>query len=1025
MIKKIFHCGDQHCFFSKKFESHEYVFNEFYKDIEREKPDLIVCTGDLIDSKLKLSPDQFTLARNFLLNLATYCPVLIILGNHDLNLKNKESLDSISPIVYSLNNETKYPIHFFKHSGLYELYNIKWAIWSCLDDQSTPKIIREDSDYVIGLYHGAVKGCISDNGFILTEGIDIEEFKDCDRVMMSDIHKIQAFRSGEIQYSGSILQTKVSEPAKGTYVMWTWDGSNYNATVHTLNNIYSTIVEDFTNIDSIVPTSDSQHIIIKYDSNLFNKTEANLLRKEIQSKFSNKIELKASIKKKIKASDKEDIKEIKKLDLQNAMQTYLKKLSLTSDDIKKVMDMDNFYTSNLDLSKDFELGDFSLCWMEMSNFLSFAPYEQLVDFNKEGIIGIGGKNRVGKSSIIKAFMFCLFNSSPDNNASLKKLINKHNRSTEAYVKVIISKNGKYYRVSRWIIPTKTAVKTVLNFEEVDEFNNQIKDLTGEKRQETEKELQKYFGIESAFEILSLYSAQKRQQELIDCKNAERLKLVNRFIGLHNYEYKLEAVNEDLKAEKITYQLVMKDFNQSSNLTDMESNLDKLTAKEIELKDELFGLQDSERIYEFKNRHLISNYELNKKIASKVVANPEVAETEIKNLQNEILEKEAEKAIKIFELDKLSGEKKELENLFFLLYESEIIKYKINWREFKPQQDELAVMKSDIIKLEKQLLSEVCSTCSKPFNEEDKTNLKKVIEELKHSTWVLEVSLAQIDDKNKKIDELQDEHSSFKIKIETFATEIKKIELDIKNKNIQIENLQLKSKDWDEVQVAKINLEVLDKEYQKHIKGKVETTKIIEMLQNDLGSTKTTIKLLQKEISQYKTQYEKLEVSEEKMRVLKLYKEIVNKDGLPLFILKSKIDDINEQVNLVVSQVFDFEVEFSVDEESGELNVEFFYENDEEKNDVGFASGSETFIINLCIKVGLSQVSELPKLTSLLIDEGYGTLDKDTIDKIPALFTVLPEYYKNIITVSHIDELKDLYQYEINLKKNGRYTEVTN
>jgi exonuclease SbcC len=248
---------------------------------------------------------------------------------------------------------------------------------------------------------------------------------------------------------------------------------------------------------------------------------------------------------------------------------------------------------------------------------------------------------------------------------------------------------------------------------------------------------------------------------------------------------------------------------------------------------------------------------------------------------------------------------------------------------------------------------------------------------------------------------------------------------IKTAETKIENLELKTKDWDEVQSAKERLSGLEREYLKFTSHKKDSDKTLEMLQNDLGAIRTTIKLLQRDITQYKTQYTKLQESEEKMRLLKLYKDIVNKDGLPLYILKSKIDEINEQVNLVVSQVFEFEVEFSVDEESGELNVDFFYENDTEKNDVGFASGSETFIINLCIKVGLSQVSELPKLTSLLIDEGYGTLDKDTIDKIPALFAVLPEYYKNVITISHIDELKDLYNYEIKLQKNGKHTEVTN
>jgi predicted phosphodiesterase len=211
--KKIFHIGDVHVFFSKKFEAHDYVFQEFYKEIENEKPELIVAVGDLLDSKTKLSPEQFLLARTFLLNIASYCPVIIILGNHDLNLQNKDRLDSISPIVQSLENQTKNPIHYLKHSGIYDLYDIKWAVWSCLDDQQAPEISRTDSDYIVGLYHGSVKGCVGDNGFVLSEGIDVDEFKDCNIVMMADIHAQSGFRpeTVEIEIEEEELQKYLDE----------------------------------------------------------------------------------------------------------------------------------------------------------------------------------------------------------------------------------------------------------------------------------------------------------------------------------------------------------------------------------------------------------------------------------------------------------------------------------------------------------------------------------------------------------------------------------------------------------------------------------------------------------------------------------------------------------------------------------------------------------------------------------------------------------------------------------------------
>lgn len=1019
---KIIHIGDIHIFFSKKFEAHEFVFNEFYKKLEIEKPELIVIAGDLIDSKTKLSPEQFNIGRNFLLNCASYCPLLIILGNHDLNLNNKERLDSISPIVYSLNNETTFPIHFFKNSGVYDLYNIKWAVWSCLDDQLKPEINREADDYIIGLYHGAVKGCVSDNGFILTEGIDIKEFDEVDICMMADIHKRQTFRSGDIVYSGSILQTKISEPAHGSYVVWTLKNDKYVYEFKDLDNIYSTITTDLNDLDKVVTENENQLIIIKYDSSIISKTESIRLRKELQAKYKNKIEFKPSIKKKVKLIETvEENKIKKKVDLQVAMNDYLATLKITPEEKKLIIELDLEYESNLDLSKDFEQGDFTIRLIELTNFLSFE--KAIIDFDKDGVIGISGKNRIGKSSVIKGIIFALYNSSPDNNSSLKKLINKHNSKEEANVTLYLSKSGKNYKISRTLTPKKKeGVTTLLEFDEVDDFFNEVKSLTGEKRQDTEKEIQKYFGIESAFEILSLYSAQTKQQELIDCKNTERLKLINRFIGLQTYEAKLEAVNEDYKNEKIKYQIILKDFNQSKDLSVMDKELMCSLLKEDEINIDILDLKESEKISDFKNRHLVSNYELNKKISSKIVIDPVDSLLEIEVIKKKIENKKEEKR-KSIELIKISNEKKDKITLnFFGQYNGEINKYKIDWKSMKAEEGELAVMKSDIKKLESQLIERVCQTCEKPFTTDDVYNVQRKIEELKNDIAELEITVFLFDEKNKKINHLQNLYSDYKDELDTYSNDLKKIDLEINSFDTNIENLNLKSIDWEEVKAAKLKLIDLEKEYLNLLLIKKDNEKTLNMLQNDLGSIRTTIKLLRKEIDIYNTHFNNLTIVESKMNVLKLYKEVVNKDGLPLYILKTKIFEINEQINLIVSQVFDFEVEFSVTE--GDLNIDFFYENDEIKNDVGFASGSETFIINLCIKVGLSQISELPKLTSLLIDEGYGTLDAETIAKIPALFSVLPEYYKNIITISHIEELKELYQHQIKLEKIGKYTEVT-
>ena len=207
------------------------------------------------------------------------------------------------------------------------------------------------------------------------------------------------------------------------------------------------------------------------------------------------------------------------------------------------------------------------------------------------------------------------------------------------------------------------------------------------------------------------------------------------------------------------------------------------------------------------------------------------------------------------------------------------------------------------------------------------------------------------------------------------------------------------------------------------KLKIEYSKTISEAQIQIGSYTSKIKELENKIKIYNERVVLLTCLENEIRLLKAYRKIVNKDGLPLYILQNKIEEINEKVNLVVSQVFDFKLVFSIDEEKGELKIQFSYEDETEGNDIGLASGSETFVINICIKVALSQISNLPKIDSFFIDEGYDSLDYKTIERLPALFNMLTNYYKNVITISHMDTVKDMCRHQIKLEKLGKYTEI--
>jgi DNA repair exonuclease SbcCD ATPase subunit/DNA repair exonuclease SbcCD nuclease subunit len=1038
--KKIFHLGDQHFFLSKKFQEHQFVCDKFYEDLEREKPDLCVMTGDLIDSKLRLGPEQFDLARNFLLNVTNYCPVIIILGNHDLNMQNKERLDAISPILYSIYNDVQNPIHFLKNSGIYNLYEIDWAVWGVLDDQKNPfdeprhkNDITKDS-FIIGLFHGAVAGCITESGYRMNSGIDIKEFNQCDIVMMSDIHQVQSFRNNEIQYSGSFLQTKTSEAEEGTYIQWDWNGKTYKPKVCKLENIYSTISEripdDLSDI-KINAFSKDQTILLKYDVEAVSKVEANEYKKKLEAKYGNVVELKPVIKKKLKLKN-EETEEREVIDIKQYFLEYITKnqeyleLKDIGEDTKKILALEEQYSTNLDISKDFELGDFTLQRVVLNNLLSFGPKDTIIELNLDGIVGINAPNTTGKSNIFRALQFILFNSTPNNTSSLKRLINKHNRNKPAVGELFLTKNGRFYLIRRTLTPKKSeGVSILLEFMEIDADGNELQNLSGEKRQETEKEIQKLFGIESMFEILSIFSAQKKQTEFIDCKNAERLTLVNRFLGLQSFELKEKEVAEQLKADKAVFNALMKEFNSNIKLSDLEDELLGIEKLQVERTPLVETYEENLENHILKNEGLLELYEELKVGANKKVVSPEeikeqndAIDNEIKKKQKEIISHETSLVTQTESLDNIKSKFKKDVGVG-------IQSYTPDYKKTKSAENELAVIYSDLARYNKQIKIDVCVTCSKPFSEKDKEKTKKLISE--HEERVEELE-AIVEKETKKLDSIVDQQNEYN-KLGRTMSNTQNTILSLKNdlERLEVKKSKIISADdeYKAVEKAKKGLLKLEPQIAEYKTEKFRLEGLITNLKFELKDLKNRTSTLKKEIEHYKLKLQELAAIEEELRILKTYKDIIHKDGLPLYILKTKMASVNRQINLIVSQVFNFELEFAVDEDAGDLNINFIYEGDADTNDVALASGAETFIINLCIKVGLSQISELPKMSSLLIDEGYGTLDPETIDKIPVLFAVLSEYYKNIITVSHLDSIKDMCQHQIKLKKVNGYTEILN
>ena len=81
------------------------------------------------------------------------------------------------------------------------------------------------------------------------------------------------------------------------------------------------------------------------------------------------------------------------------------------------------------------------------------------------------------------------------------------------------------------------------------------------------------------------------------------------------------------------------------------------------------------------------------------------------------------------------------------------------------------------------------------------------------------------------------------------------------------------------------------------------------------------------------------------------------------------------------------------------------------------SGGESFLVSLSLALALSDlVSHKTRIDSLFLDEGFGTLDSETLDIALDALDNLNASGKTIGVISHIDAMKERIPVQINVKK---------
>ena len=1033
-IDKIFHISDIHIRTLKRHREYREVFHNLQDTIARLSTgnSIAVITGDIVHSKLDMSPELVQMLVDFFNGFDI--PTVVILGNHDMNLNNMHRVDAVSPVLDVIRNPN---IIFIRENGLFEIGGVVFNHMA-VDVAPSEYIKAEEFDatYKIALHHGAVNSAKTDIGYqISNEHVTTDIFKGHNITLLGDIHKPAQFLNEErtIAYPGSLIQQNHGEALD--HGMLVWDLKTSTAEFVEIQNDYGYVTlevsgTNITNAPHRIPNK--PRVRIK-----FNDTSAADMKKLI-----------ATIRKKYDVQDitiqrsttsatanttaSFSIGNVRDVEYQNTMITDFISVNFpqaTTEELDAIRYINRTINSKLPAVESVRHMTWHPVRFEFDNMFSYGEGNVISFENLQDVCGLFAANTSGKSSLLDAITYTIFDKCSKTGKASEVLNNKKSGFRGHFV---FELNGVTYNIVREGIKDKKGHVKV----NVD-FYTDSENLNGDERSDTNKNIRRYLGTYDDF-ILTAFSLQADNNNFIEKSQRERKDLLSQFLDITVFEQLYQLANEEIKETAGKLKEYKKtDFAEiivqaDSIITNNQDNIRDLEIQEDEFQEQRNELQST--IVSLIETKLPTTYD------GPDITALETQETELTE-QVETLLSDIETATAGIQLIKINNSQVK-QNIRNNYNETQLLQHVETLQtlqtEFTELRDAIKTQKGVIdakeekIKhLESHEYDPSCEYCTSNVFVQDALSAQNTIDQDRD---VLTELIQKYDINQARYTELKPYETQYN-ELEQIKKTITESQNTLKVKELQLELLE------SELQTRESELETcLERQdlfrsnesaikHNKTIdtqiaecKEKIDAcTSLIKDITESIRKKHGAIEVAKTNKSTAISQLDSYRRLETEYKAYEYYLESVKRDGVPYELISKAMPKIETEINNVLNQVVDFNMVLQSDGKN--INGYIIYDEDNFWP-LELTSGMERFISSLAIRIALINVSALPRPNFIAIDEGWGSLDAEHISAVVNLFDYFRTKFDFSIIISHVDSMRDMVDNLIEVNKINGFSQIS-
>jgi DNA repair exonuclease SbcCD ATPase subunit len=648
----------------------------------------------------------------------------------------------------------------------------------------------------------------------------------------------------------------------------------------------------------------------------------------------------------------------------------------------------------------------------------------VISFEKlNGIVGVFGPNRIGKSSIVGTLMYLLWNMT--DRGSIKNVHAVNVRHPYCYARGIINSGGTDYVIERQTVKHEnrwgqTHANTHLNVFKV-LAGGEVEDLGGEDRTATDRIIRKLIGSgEDA--LLTSVAAQDDIKQYINQGSTKRRQTVSRFLDLDIFDRMYDLAKDDVNASKATLRnLPDRDWPEAQR--QLDEKLLKLDEEIIQKDHEKHDLQQQ--------LHDVSREELNFK--DFVAVTPTQVEQQRAYVASlEVAVKRGLEEIEVL-ASAMDQKNRKVGSIDVLFRDNDIDELKKRLEAYKTLEalvDSLRLVHEREAALLKQqqrslkILDDVPCGDQFPgcrFIKDAHKNKDKVEPQAEKTARALD----KLDKAKGALFELQREDLPNRV---TKLQQLRNLRGDLLTELARVQGdrdrklLELTGQTQPKLREAKQKLIELDEALKNEENAEaVALRHRKEELLRALRSADTQRLTLAAEKGHVQSDREKAN-SDQKQRdnlfqLMKAHELIVqafSRKGIPNLIITSQLPVINAEISKILQGIVDFNIELEVDNDSDSMEVYINYGDSRRPIELG--SGMEKTVASIAIRVALINVSSLPKTDMFIIDEAFGPMDPSSVEACNRLLTSLKRHFKTIVVITHVEGVKDVADHIIEVNK---------